>query len=192
MLTSIAIRTPGSDDDRVSSLQEPSVSHPRPDVQFGAPLLTEFEKTILPHLDAAYNLARWLTHDPVDAENLVQDACIRASRCRAPSRNGNGRIWLLRIVRNAFYAKLKTQRIGGEFAPCGLTKVNGDDGPQLDTAVAALPIELRECLILRELEEFSYKEIAFITGVSSDVVATRRYWARRLLGASCDQDRQLL
>jgi RNA polymerase sigma factor (sigma-70 family) len=165
-----------------------------------------FENAILPDLDAAYNLARWLTDDPVDAENVVHDACLRAVQNWGATRRHSGRIWLLQIVLNIAYSKLRTKKTGVEVARDKASQNNGDGGvsadvaapdpgpkaafaiaqgpTQLTAAVAALPIDLRACLILREMEDLSYKEIARITDVSIDTVVSRLFRARRLLMTS--------
>jgi RNA polymerase sigma-70 factor, ECF subfamily len=158
-----------------------------------------FEQVVLPHLDAAYNLARWLVRDPSLAEDIVQDAVLRALQYFASFRgDGNGRAWLLQIVRNAAYAAVKARR-GGTDIP--LETDDGapamqlpDPGPgpeamlaqrqsleQLDQALAALPIELRECLILCELEQLSYKDIARVTGAPIGTVMSRLWRARQAL-----------
>jgi RNA polymerase sigma-70 factor (ECF subfamily) len=211
MVTAIAVRTPGSDDESVSSLQDPSVSHPQPQFEFVASSPTVFETTILPHLDAAYNLACWLVRAPVDAETIVWEACIPALRGPAAIRSGDERVWLLQIVRNAVYAELRTRRFGEAIGSCSAGLGNNDigvdralfnSGPdanvaavrgreQVDAAVGALPIELRECVILREVEELSYREIARITEVPIDMVAARLSRARRLLTVSWDLDREV-
>jgi RNA polymerase sigma-70 factor (ECF subfamily) len=158
-----------------------------------------FEQVVLPHLDAAYNLARWLVRDPSLAEDIVQDAVLRALQYFASFRgDGNGRAWLLQIVRNAAYAAVKARRVGTDIP---LETDDGapamqlpDPGPgpeamlaqrqsleQLDQALAALPIELRECLILCELEQLSYKDIARVTGAPIGTVMSRLWRARQAL-----------
>ena len=168
------------------------------------PTSLSFEQAILPHLDAAYNLARWLARDPATADDIVQDACLRALQYFASFRGDDGRAWLLQIVRNATYAKLKTRRSGVEVAfdamsddEHGTVMEIPDPGPgpeatyarredlaQLDAALTALPVELRECLVLCELEQLSYKQIAHITGVPIGTVMSRLWRARRLLTRS--------
>jgi RNA polymerase sigma factor (sigma-70 family) len=162
-----------------------------------------FEQAILPHLDAAYNLARWLIRDPATAEDVVQDGCLRALQYFRSFRGENGRAWLLQIVRNASYATLKAQRDGKEVslgngiddnAEGGLGMDFTDPGPdpeaalvqqqdleRLEAALAALPVELRECLVLCELEQLSYKDIAGITQVPIGTVMSRLWRARRML-----------
>jgi RNA polymerase sigma-70 factor (ECF subfamily) len=165
----------------------------------GAAGRREFERIVLPHLDAAYNLARWLTRDPATAEDVVQDAVLRALQYFASCRSDNGRAWLLRIVRNTYYTALRRQRteatvsLGGA-ASGGAGMEVPELGPDpetllahrqqqaaLDRALSNLPVELRECLVLRELEELSYKEIARITGVPVGTVMSRLWRARQAL-----------
>ncbi len=159
-----------------------------------------FEQAILPHLDAAYNLARWLVRDPVIAEDVVQDACVRALQYFGSFRGDDARAWLLQIVRNASYATLKAQRNGKEISRVednaegspGMELPDPKPDPEaalvhqqdlecLDAALAGLPVELRECLVLCELEQLSYKEIARITQVPIGTVMSRLWRARRML-----------
>ncbi len=151
-----------------------------------------FEQTVLPHLDAAYNLARWLVRDPALAEDLVQDALVRALRHFESLRGDNPRAWLLQIVRRAAYDAMTDRGRGVSLDGAELDLADpapdpeaslaaGENLAQLDRALAALPIELRECLVLRELEELSYKDIARITGVPIGTVMSRLWRARRTL-----------
>jgi RNA polymerase sigma-70 factor (ECF subfamily) len=162
-----------------------------------------FEDTILPHLDAAYNLARWLMHDPAEAEDIVQDACLRALQFFPSFRGDSGKGWLLRIVRNTAYSKLRSPRTRLEVAaghpgngdgPIAVDIADPDPGPdaileraeaaaRLKAMIARLPVDLRECLMLRELEELSYSEIARITEAPIGTVMSRLHRARRLLTA---------
>jgi RNA polymerase sigma-70 factor (ECF subfamily) len=166
------------------------------------------EQVILPHLDAAYNLARWLVRDPVLAEDAVQDAAVRALSYFASFNGGDARAWLLRIVRNSAYSLLAARRQGATTSldESGATEdgeiADTADDPEaalsrregfarLDDALAALPAELRECLVLHELEELSYKQVAEITGVPIGTVMSRLWRARRaLFGRQAEGDLQ--
>jgi RNA polymerase sigma-70 factor (ECF subfamily) len=155
-----------------------------------------FEQVVLPHLDAAYNLARWLVRDASLAEDIVQDAVLRALQYFASFRGDtSGRAWLLQIVRNAAYAAVKSRRIGTNVpleTDDAMELPDPGPGPeaqlaqrqdleQLDQALAALPMELRECLILCELERLSYKDIARVTGAPIGTVMSRLWRARQAL-----------
>jgi len=150
----------------------------------------------MPHLDAAYNLARWLAGNDHDAEDIAQEACMRAFRFIGGFRGGNGRSWLLTIVRNTAYTWLKQNRppavisIGDE----ELAEIEDPAGPAsrdamlrhadsgvLRAALEALPTEFREALVLRELEGFSYKEIADVAEVPIGTVMSRLARARKQL-----------
>jgi RNA polymerase sigma-70 factor (ECF subfamily) len=170
----------------------------------------DFEQIMLPHLDAAHNLARWLVRDPAIAEDVVQDAYERACRYFAVFRGGSGRAWLLQIVRNAAYSTLKAQGRRMEISLSSGMRADDEDGvdadildpspgPEatlaqrqdlgaLDDALNALPVAWRECLILREVEGFSYKEMARITGVPIGTVMSRLSRARQALQRG--EDRQ--
>lgn len=156
---------------------------------------TRFEERVLPHLDAAYNLARWLTRDDADAQDVVQEAMLRAFRYFKSFHGGDARVWLLAIVRNTYYSlRMKTP-------PDGMHEVFDDDihtmtdeqsTPEtrtllaldvgsLQVALENLPHPLREAIVLRELEECSYKEIAAITGQKIGTVMSRLARARERL-----------
>lgn len=154
---------------------------------------SEFERDVLPHLDAAYNLARWIVRDPDLAQDVVQEAMLRAIRYHAGLR-GNAKPWLLQIVRNAAYAAVANRRVqpAQQTFDVGVEAVDPEGDPlsalersdgvrHLNVILAGLPDELRECLVLRELEELSYKEIAQITGAPIGTVMSRLWRARRTL-----------
>ncbi len=149
------------------------------------------EAALLPHLDAAYNLARWLTGTAHDAEDVVQEAYLRALRFFGSFRGGDGRAWLLAIVRHTCYDWLRQHR-AVHHMPFEEEIHSPDDGPWnperlllqdadatlLRAALDALPIEAREILVLRELEGLSYKEIAAIAGIPVGTVMSRLARAR--------------
>ena len=160
---------------------------------------SRFEEQVLPHLDAGYNLARWLTRDAQDAEDVVQDACLRAMQYAGGLRAGDARAWFLTIVRHACYDWFKRNRppevvqddgsaIEGAVDNDALSPeqaaVRGAEARALADAVATLPLPYREVLILRELEELSYKEIARIADIPMGTVMSRLARARALLQRS--------
>jgi RNA polymerase sigma-70 factor (ECF subfamily) len=158
-----------------------------------------FEREVLPHLDAAYNLARWLMRDVEAAEDVLQEAMVRALTYFASFKGVNPRAWLLQIVRNTAYGSMALNRgvvtvpLAAESdEPLAAELVAGDDDPeaallrarqcrQVRALIAALPVELREALVLREFEEFSYKEIAEATQTPIGTVMSRLWRARQLL-----------
>lgn len=171
--------------------------------------LSDFEQSVLPHLNAAYNLARWLVRDPCSAEDVVQDALVRAWKYFASCRRASARAWLLRIVRNVAYSRIKAQgqRIdvslsggrGPEDEGADMELPDPRPGPEataedrqnlasLDQALNALPAVLRECLVLREVELLSYKHIARITGVPIGTVMSRLSRARHALRGAARPD----
>jgi RNA polymerase sigma-70 factor (ECF subfamily) len=159
----------------------------------GQALHHSFEAVVLPHLDAGYSLARWLTRGRGDAEDVVQEALVRALTYFPGFRGANARGWFLQIVRNAAYASLSLNRGVPEPAvPDEETLRDPGDDPEaalirrrgradLARLIAALEVELRETLILREFEELSYKEIAQVTGAPIGTVMSRLWRARRCL-----------
>ena len=156
-----------------------------------------FAAVALPHLDAAYNLARWLTGSGPEAEDVVQEALVRALTYFPTYRGANARAWLLRIVRNAAYAALNARRatatepLFDEDAALPEPADPRDDpeaaliraraSSRLDALLGRLPAELKETLVLRELEELSYREIAEVTGAPIGTVMSRLWRGRRLL-----------
>ncbi len=157
-----------------------------------------FEAEILPHLDSASNFARWMVRDPGLSEDVVQEAMLRALTYFAGFRGGDGRAWLLQIVRNTANSMLAQRQSQPQAASDEAAAMNVADpahNPEeaasamqgaalLARALAALPDELRECLVLRELEELSYKQISEVVGVPMGTVMSRLWRARQaLLGA---------
>jgi RNA polymerase sigma-70 factor (ECF subfamily) len=156
-----------------------------------------FERLVLPHLDAAYNLARWITRNDHDAQDVVQEAVLRAFRFFEGLR-GEAKPWLLAIVRNSCMTWLQVNRpadLAGFDDRVVETPAPEDEGPEtqamraidrrmLNEAIAALPAQFREVLVLRELEDMSYKEIARVADVPIGTVMSRLARARRLLGES--------
>jgi RNA polymerase sigma-70 factor (ECF subfamily) len=154
-----------------------------------------FEEVVLPHLDAAFNYARWLTKSDADAEDVVQDAAVRALRFFASLRNDDARAWLLTIVRNTWYARCA--RVGNTDHHAAVDDVKDDRADeQLDpealalqrqavervhSAIEQLPVDFREVIVLRELEGLSYKEIAAVIGVPIGTVMSRLARARERL-----------
>jgi RNA polymerase sigma factor (sigma-70 family) len=160
-----------------------------------------FEVVVLPHPDGAHNLARWLMRDAGAAEDVLQDAIVRVLTYFPTFKVINPRGWLLQIVRNAAYGSVKVNR-GIQMMPIAMSEgdhsgsatdiPSGDDDPEVSLIktrdhchvrhlIAALSIELRETLVLRELEELSYKEIAEVTQTPIGTVMSRLWRARRML-----------
>jgi RNA polymerase sigma-70 factor (ECF subfamily) len=155
-----------------------------------------FNQSVLPHLGAAFNLARWLTRNDHDAEDVLQEAMMRAYRY-FDSLRGEPRPWLLAIVRNACFTWLRSNRPAEIAASLEDEKEQASeaDGPEalvardvdrrlLNEAISALPAQFREALVLRELEDLSYKDIARITDAPIGTVMSRLARARRLLADS--------
>lgn len=153
-----------------------------------------FEQTVMPHLNAAYNLARWLTRDGDDAEDVVQEAFLRAFRSFETLEGEDGRAWLLAVVRNTCFTwlKKKGERTAVEFDE----QVHGaaDEAPNAESVLLndaalgslqgcleGLPVEFREVIVMRELEELSYKDIADIARVPMGTVMSRLARARKKL-----------
>jgi RNA polymerase sigma-70 factor (ECF subfamily) len=152
-----------------------------------------FEHLMLPHLDAAFNLARWLLHGRPDAEDVTQEAMLRAYRFFAGFQGGDARAWLLQIVRNACYTWMEKNRSmenATEFdeeayVPASPTPeslaIAGNDRQRLTRALETLPPRYREVIVLRELEGCSYKEIATIASMPIGSVMSTLSRARRQL-----------
>jgi RNA polymerase sigma-70 factor (ECF subfamily) len=157
-----------------------------------------FEQAILPHLDAAYNLARWLTGNDHDAQDVTQEALLRAMKFFGKFRGTNPRAWLLTIVRNTGYTWLKQNRnlklidefdeelhaIDDSSSNPDILLARSGNVEALRQAIEKLPIEFREIIILREMEELSYKEIADLAGVPIGTVMSRLARGRKQLQQS--------
>ena len=157
-----------------------------------------FELLVLPHLDAAYNLARWLTRNDHDAQDVVQEAMMRAMRYMASCRGDDAKAWLLQIVRNSCFTWLKVNRPAerlfldedGEAlneiaapAACEPHSVaaRNAERDRINDAIASLPAAYRDVLVLREIEDLSYGDIARIAGIPVGTVMSRLARARGLL-----------
>jgi RNA polymerase sigma-70 factor, ECF subfamily len=157
-----------------------------------------FELLAMPHLDAAYNLARWLTHNDHDAQDVVQEALVRAMRYIKGFRGESARAWLLQIVRHTCYSWLKENRpvekaVLEDFDDVwqDIAAPSTDEPPsiamrkadreQINEAIASLPVPYREVLILRELEDLSYADIARIAEIPVGTVMSRLSRARALM-----------
>lgn len=152
-----------------------------------------FEQLVMPHLGAAFNLARWLLRSRADSEDVAQEAMLRAYRFFAGFHGGDARAWLLQIVRNTCYTWLEKNRpseMNTEFdeelhSVPGLTPeslaIASDNRERLARALEALPARFREVVVLRELEGCSYKEIAAITSMPMGTVMSALSRARRHL-----------
>jgi len=150
---------------------------------------------VMPHLDAAHNLARWLAGNDHDAQDVAQEASLRAFRFFGSFRGENARAWLLSIVRNTFYTWLRKNRpldksidINDETMEIEDVSANAEEvNPQfadahaVRRAIAALPVDFREIVVLREMEGFSYREIAELAEVPIGTVMSRLARARKLL-----------
>jgi RNA polymerase sigma-70 factor (ECF subfamily) len=162
-----------------------------------------FHEIVLPHLDDAYALARWLTGNASDAEDVAQDACMRALRALDTAPPEHPRAWLLAITRNTAYSWLAKNRphalllVGGaedaETASGAQTDpapspeaalISAADGAAVSAAIDALPIVFKESLVMREINGLSYREIAEATGVPVGTVMSRLARARSLLAQS--------
>ncbi len=160
-----------------------------------------FEQIAVPHLDAAFNLARWLAGNEQDAQDIVQEAYLRAFRFFDSYRGDNGHAWLLTIVRNTAYTWLRQNRMH-EAASLDADDVEDADASNIEIslmqaadiqllrqAIADLPLEFREVIILHEMEGLAYKEIAAVVNIPVGTVMSRLSRARdRLQKAMMSQD----
>jgi RNA polymerase sigma-70 factor (ECF subfamily) len=156
-----------------------------------------FEELAVPHLAAAYNLARWLVRKEHDAEDLVQEAYLRAFKSFGGYYGGNSRSWLLTIVRNTCYTWLQKNRVlhvteslddnldelGLDFADPEMLLLQSVDAQIVRQALTELPVEFREVVVLREMEGFSYKEIADVVDLPLGTVTSRLARGRKRLHA---------
>lgn len=152
------------------------------------------------HLDAAHNLARWLARDERDAEDVVQEACLRAFRFFDSFHGGNARAWLLAIVRNTYYTwldknrqemlnveydeeKLDDNAADASFARADLDRLlqQEDDRRLVNRALEQLPVEFREVIVLRELEDLSYRDIAQVAEIPLGTVMSRLARGRKMM-----------
>lgn len=184
----------------VGSLLSPD--RPRDPAAAGGPLtpdeVARFRRTFLPHMDAAYSFARYLSRDATVAEDLVQDAYLRAYQSFAGYRGGDAKAWLLAIVRSCFLNWLRSRRAWSEVTTpeavetaASNAREPGDspedsliraaDVADLRTALEALPDPFRETLVLRELQEMSYRDVAELTGAPIGTVMSRLARGRRML-----------
>jgi RNA polymerase sigma-70 factor (ECF subfamily) len=154
----------------------------------------EFRRLILPHLDGAYNLARYLTRDAVLSEDVVQDAVLRAFRAFGQFRGGSAKAWLFAIVRNCSRTAMTVPAAAreAEFDEEVAAQADGSPTPEEEVlrkseidrvrfAVEAIPEPFREAVVLRDLEELSYAEIAEVTGVPVGTVMSRLSRGRAML-----------
>jgi RNA polymerase sigma factor (sigma-70 family) len=146
-----------------------------------------FEEVVLPHLDAAFNYARWLTRNDADAQDVVQDASVRALRFFSSLRGDDARAWLLTIVRNTWYSRFSRHvRFEQPAVFDEMTDNRSDEGldpealmiqqqavDRVRRAIEELPVDFREVIVLRELEGLSYKDIAAIVGIPIGTVMSR-------------------
>lgn len=154
-----------------------------------------FEQIVMPHMDAAYNLARWLVRHPQDAQDVVQESYLRAYKFFSGYQGGDARAWLLKIVRNTSYSFLEKNRPASQAEEFD-EKVHTGEAPAVDAeselmrtaesqmlrqALDELPVNFREILILRELEELSYKEISEVVNVPMGTVMSSLARARERL-----------
>jgi RNA polymerase sigma-70 factor, ECF subfamily len=166
---------------------------------------SRFESVVLPHLDAGYALARWLTRNDADAADVVQEACLRAFRYFDSYREGDAKSWLLKIVRRTCYDWIERNR-PAELVPLEAeTDLEGavhappaagvdtdallqsrSDLRRLDKLIETLPPPLREAIVLRELHELDYRQIAEVTGVPIGTVMSRLHRARSALRLAWD------
>ena len=150
----------------------------------------EFDDEILRHIDAAYNLARWLVRDPADADDVVQESYVRALKYKSGFGGTNLRAWLLSIVRNTCYTHLSKHHgwtefdelaHGGSYDAAEADSITRIDAERLKMLLFELPAEYREILVLREFEDLSYREISEVADIPVGTVMSRIARARKRL-----------
>ena len=163
-----------------------------------------YEEALLPHLDAAYNLARWLTRDERDAEDVVQEACLRALKHFGAFKGGDARPWFLAIVRNTYYTWIQRNRIRetattfddeqdahiSEAPDPETLLLQETDKQMLRHALRKLPTEFLEVIVLREFEELSYQQIADLIQIPLGTVMSRLARGRRRLAQTVSNYRR--
>jgi len=185
------MRVPARQEERVPAARE---STGITAVAMSPTKLQVFEETILPHLNAAYNLARWLTRNEDDAQDVVQEAYLRAFRFFGGYRGGDGKAWLLEVVRNTWYTWRRRERrdTSVQFdealhardrasANAEQSLVAESRSGTLRDCIDALPDLFREIIVMRELEEMSYRQIAEVTSLPAGTVMSRLSRARKRL-----------
>jgi len=180
----------------------PDLPDPAPDLP---PDAQRFAQAVLPHVDAAYNLARWLSGSAQDADDIVQEACLRAFRLFGGFRGADGRPWLLAIVRNTWFSECARRKQASaqpwhddaEGAADDTTSYGADpaallaridDVRRVQAALAQLPVPYREVIVLRELEDLPYRDIAAIVDVPIGTVMSRLARARQQLARLLTDD----
>jgi RNA polymerase sigma-70 factor (ECF subfamily) len=162
-----------------------------------------FEEVVLPHLDAAYRLASWLTRNAHDAEDAVQEALLRACRYFGTFTGGNGRAWLLKIVRHTCFA-LRSRRSKGPVEPFEEERHSDTQGARdpetlvlqsedlrlIERAMRSLPVRSRELLVLREVEGLSYRELAAVLGIPVGTVMSSLSRARHAFRRAMESERK--
>jgi RNA polymerase sigma-70 factor, ECF subfamily len=171
--------------------------------------IDRFERIVLPHLDDAYTLARYLLRDPHEAQDAVQDAALRALRYFETYRDGDARAWLLAIVRNCCLTRHRRARaerenisfvedvdiahgseVEGGGRPTDARAIEQSERAALQRALDRLPAEFREVIVLREIQELSYREISDVVGVPIGTVMSRLARGRRRLASALGYDAQ--
>lgn len=193
----------------VSSLEDGESNVPMGEERHSSGQSVTFDEVVLPHLDAAHNLARWLVRNRHDAEDIVQEAFLRAFKFFGGYQGGDARAWVLKIVRNTSYSFLEKNRpadlaeefdekihtAGTERPGAETALMQSADSRMLRDALDELPVNFREVLVLRELEGMSYKEIAEVMGtpvgtVMSGLARGRAQLRERLLRARSEEEQR--